>query len=40
MDALRQSLKDGGGTRRSASRSSARSAKKPTRAHARHKKAG
>ena len=39
MDALRQSLKDGGGTRRSASRSSARSAKKPTRAHARHKKA-
>ena len=40
MDALRQSLKDGGGgTRRSASRSSARNAKKPARAHARHKKA-
>ena len=40
MDALRQSLKDGGGSRRrSASRSSARSAKKPSRAHARHKKA-
>jgi DNA end-binding protein Ku len=40
MDALRQSLKDGGGgTRRSTSRPSARSAKKPARAHARHKKA-
>src|SRR3974377_2330141 len=42
MDALRQSLKDGGrGTsaRRSASRSSARSAKKPARAHTRHRKA-
>ena len=40
MDALRQSLKDGGGgTRRSGSRPSARSAKKPARAHARHKKA-
>ena len=37
MDALRQSLKDGGGARRSTSR--ARSAKKPARAHARHKKA-
>jgi DNA end-binding protein Ku len=40
MDALRQSLKDGGGgTRRSTSRASARGAKKPARAHARHKKA-
>jgi DNA end-binding protein Ku len=40
MDALRQSLKDGGGgTRRGSSRPSARSAKKPARAHARHKKA-
>ena len=40
MDALRQSLKDGGGgARRSTSRPSARSAKKPGRAHARHKKA-
>ena len=41
MDALRQSLKSGGGTttRRAASRPSARSAKKPTRAHPRHKKA-
>jgi DNA end-binding protein Ku len=41
MDALRQSLKagDGGSARRSASRPSARSAKKPARAHARHKKA-
>ena len=40
MDALRQSLKDGGGgARRSTSRPSARSAKKPARAHARHKKA-
>jgi DNA end-binding protein Ku len=39
MDALRQSLKDGAGTRGSASRPSARSAKKPARAHARHKKA-
>ena len=40
MDALRQSLKaGGGGARRSASRPSARAAKKPARAHARHKKA-
>jgi DNA end-binding protein Ku len=42
MDALRQSVKDGGrrtSARSSASRSSARSAKKPARAHARHKKA-
>lgn len=42
MDALRQSVKDGGrraSARRSASRSSTRSAKKPARAHARHKKA-
>jgi DNA end-binding protein Ku len=39
-DALRQSLKAGGsGARRSASRPSARAAKKPSRAHARHKKA-
>jgi DNA end-binding protein Ku len=41
MDALRQSLKAGGGgsARRSTSRPSARAAKKPARAHARHKKA-
>jgi DNA end-binding protein Ku len=42
MDALRQSLKDGRGsasTRRETSRPSARAAKKPARAHARHKKA-
>jgi DNA end-binding protein Ku len=40
MDALRQSLKAGGSNaRRGASRPSARAAKKPTRAHARHKKA-
>jgi len=42
MDALRQSVKDGGrrtSARRSGSRSTARSAKKPARAHARHKKA-
>jgi DNA end-binding protein Ku len=40
MDALRQSLKAGGGSaRRSASRPNARAAKKPARAHARHKKA-
>ena len=40
MDALRQSLKaGGGGARRSASRANARAAKKPARAHARHKKA-
>jgi DNA end-binding protein Ku len=40
MDALRQSLKTGGSSaRRSASRSNARGAKKPSRAHARHKKA-
>jgi DNA end-binding protein Ku len=39
-DALRQSLKAGGsGARRSASRPSARAAKKPSRAHARDKKA-
>jgi non-homologous end joining protein Ku len=47
MDALRQSVKagDGGGARRTSSRStssrpSARTARKPARAHARHKKAG
>ncbi len=41
MDALRQSLKSGsgGGGRRAASRPAARAAKKPARAHARHKKA-
>ena len=40
MDALRQSVKaGGGGARRSTSRPSARAAKKPARAHARHKKA-
>ncbi len=40
MDALRQSLKAGGGsTRRTGSRPSARAAKKPARANARHKKA-
>lgn len=41
MDALRQSVKagSGGSARRSASRPSARAAKKPARAHARHKKA-
>ena len=40
MDALRQSLKAGGSSaRRSPSRPSARAAKKPARAHARHKKA-
>jgi DNA end-binding protein Ku len=40
MDALRQSLKAGGSSaRRSASRPNARAAKKPARAHARHKKA-
>ena len=40
MDALRQSLKAGGSSaRRSASRPSARAAKKPARAHARHKNA-
>ena len=40
MDALRQSLKAGGSSaRRSASRPSARAAKKPARAHARHKRA-
>jgi DNA end-binding protein Ku len=40
MDALRQSVKAGGGSaRRSTSRPSARAAKKPARAHARHKKA-
>ena len=41
MDALRQSLKSGGGgtPRRAASRPAARGAKKPARAHARHKKA-
>ena len=40
MDALRQSLKAGGSSaRRSASRPSARAAKKPARAYARHKKA-
>jgi DNA end-binding protein Ku len=40
MDALRQSLKAGGSSaRRSASQPSARAAKKPARAHARHKKA-
>ena len=40
MDALRQSLKAGGSSaRRSAPRPSARAAKKPARAHARHKKA-
>jgi len=40
MDALRQSLKAGGSSaRRSASRPSACAAKKPARAHARHKKA-
>jgi DNA end-binding protein Ku len=47
MDALRQSVKadDGGGARRTSSRSTssrprARTARKPARAHARHKKAG
>jgi DNA end-binding protein Ku len=40
IDALRQSVKAGGGSaRRSASRPNARAAKKPARAHARHKKA-
>ncbi len=40
MDALRQSLKTGGGgSRRTASRPTTRAAKKPARAHARHKKA-
>jgi len=40
MDALKQSLKAGGSSaRRSASRPRARAAKKPARAHARHKKA-
>jgi DNA end-binding protein Ku len=41
MDALRQSVKagGGGGTRRAASRPTGRAAKKPARAHARHKKA-
>jgi DNA end-binding protein Ku len=41
MDALRQSLKTGGGggSRRTASRPNNRAAKKPARAHARHKKA-
>jgi DNA end-binding protein Ku len=42
MDALRQSLKDGRGStssRRETSRPSGRGAKKPSRAHARHKKA-
>jgi DNA end-binding protein Ku len=40
MDALRQSVKAGSGSaRRSTSRPSARAAKKPARAHARHKKA-
>ena len=41
MDALRQSLKSGGGggARRTASRPSTRAAKKPARAHARQKKA-
>ena len=40
MDALRQSLRAGGSSaRRSASRPSARAAKKPARAYARHKKA-
>src|SRR5215475_303835 len=40
MDALKQSLKAGGSSaRRSASRPGARAAKKPARAHARHKKA-
>jgi DNA end-binding protein Ku len=41
MDALRQSVKAGasGGTRRTTSRASARTTKKPARAHARHKKA-
>jgi len=41
MDALRQSLKTGGsgGPRRAASRPTARAAKKPTRTHARQKKA-
>ena len=39
MDALRQSVKAGGSAHRSASRPSARTAKKPARAHARHKKA-
>ena len=38
IDALRQSVKAGGSARRSASRPSARTAKKPARAHARHKK--
>jgi DNA end-binding protein Ku len=45
MDALRQSVKTGGGARRASSRSTpsranARTARKPARAHARHKKAG
>ncbi len=41
MDALRQSLKtgSGGGSRRTASRPTARAGKKPARPHARHKKA-
>ncbi len=39
IDALRQSVKAGGSAHRSASRPSARTAKKPARAHARHKKA-
>jgi DNA end-binding protein Ku len=43
MDALRQSVKAGGGrpasARRASSRPNARSAKKPARSHARHKKA-
>jgi DNA end-binding protein Ku len=39
MDALRQSVNADGSARRSASRPSARTAKKPARAHARHKKA-
>ncbi len=42
MDALRQSVKAGGGgrARRSAARSGARAAKKPARSGARHRKAG
>jgi Ku protein len=47
MDALRQSVKAGGGggarrasSRSASSRSSGRTARKPARAHARHKKAG
>jgi DNA end-binding protein Ku len=40
MDALRQSVKDDGGARRSSPRAGARGHKKPARPHAKHKKAG